>query len=210
MSTFQTIVEANLGYYHPWSQDTYLSQINEDDSEGVCSGVCSEWLRMRRFAVKAGLYPRQTFKDHMVTDGAKKNVLKIQQAHQKAIEENQGGLPQIIVAAKMAAILNPLKEEGMKLMGTTVTNDAGTMTSFITSEKAFYLIGLHGPGGGHALAVHNIGGSGAKIVLFDPNEGEGAWNDQYKEAHFTQSLYRILQAIYSDVKNFFIVARLGS
>lgn len=193
--SFQSMAEAGTGFFHPWSQDTYLETQGMGDSSGICYAVAAMWIEQRYLAAISGKSARDAFKALFASTSGKSIAMRLQDQHSEAIQNHLSAEPKFLVAAKMTPAFEYLGGSGLGQKGATVTNDLRVLTDFVEAMPGFYFIGAHGPGGGHAFAVHHRSMPARAITLFDPNYGEVTWNSElYYKREFC--------AFFSMVRNF--------
>lgn len=210
--SFQSMAEAGTGFFHPWSQDKYLDTQGMEDSSGICYAVCAMWIEQRYLAAKSGESSRDAFKRLFASTSGKSIATGLQEEHEVAIRQHRGAEPKIIVAAKMSPAFTYLSRSGLVQMGATVTKDIRVMTEFIEASPGFYFVGAHGPGGGHAFAVHHRAAPIRSITLFDPNHGEVAWTSElYYKKEFAAFFSLVRKLVYDgELDGLMVVFRVGA
>jgi hypothetical protein len=156
-----------------------------EDSDGICLAVAAIWIQQRYLARKGGQPMRQAFKDFLVTSSGQRIASDLQDRHEsaRAAGVQAGGSEKEILAQKTKPAIDYVKKSGLGMSGATVCKDLRVMSEFICATQGYYLIAVHGSGGGHAFAVHHRSITEHAITLFDPNYGEVTWNfkDHYKK-----------------------------
>lgn len=210
--SFQSMAEAGTGFFHPWSQDTYLNTQGMEDSSGICYAVCAMWIEQRYLAARSGESSRDAFKRLFASTSGKRIATHLQEEHHEALAQNEGAEPKKIVAAKMTPAFRYLGNSGLVHKGATVTDDLRVMSDFIESSPGFYFIGAHGPHGGHAFAVHHRAAPIRSMTLFDPNHGEVAWTSElYYKQEFCAFFSLVRSLIYKgDLDGLMVVFRVGA
>lgn len=210
--SFQSMAEAGTGFFRPWSQDTYLNTQGMQDSSGICYAVCAMWIEQRYLAARSGESFRDAFKRLFASESGKRIATRMQDEHHEALAQNVGAKPKKIVAAKMVPAFRYLGSSGLVHQGATVTEDPRVMSEFIESSPGFYLVGAHGPRGGHAFAVHHRTAPIRSLTLFDPNYGEVTWTSElYYKQEFCAFFSLVRSLIYQgDLDGLLVVFRVGA
>jgi hypothetical protein len=210
--SFQSMAEAGTGFFHPWSQDTYLQTQGMDDSSGICFAVAAMWIEQRYLAAISGTSARDAFKALFASTSGKSIAMRLQDRHSEAIQSHLGAEPKFLVAAKMSPAFEYLSGSGLGQKGATVTDDLRVLTDFVEAMPGFYFIGAHGSGGGHAFAVHHRSMPARAITLFDPNYGEVTWNSElYYKKEFCAFFSMVRNLVYKgSLSGLMVVFRVGS
>ncbi len=210
--SFQSMAEAGTGFFHPWSQDTYLDTQGMQDSSGICYAVAAMWIEQRYLAARSGESPREAFKTLFASESGKRIATTLQERHNTAIGRYRQAEPKILVAAKMSPAFEHLARSGLRQAGGTVSSDLRVMTDFVESSPGFYFVGAHGPGGGHAFAVHHRSHPLRSLTLFDPNYGEVTWNSElYYKKEFASFFSLVRTLVYrGDLDGLMVVFRVAA
>lgn len=210
--SFRSMAEAGTGFFHPWSQDTYLNTRGMGDSSGICYAVAAMWIEQRYLAARSGESARDAFKALFASTSGERIATGLQDQHNEAIQDHLGAEAKILVAAKMSPAFRYLGGSGLGQKGATVTEDLRVLTDFIEAMPGFYFIGAHGTGGGHAFAVHHRSVPTRAITLFDPNHGEVTWNSElYYKKEFCAFFSMVRNFVYKGtLSGLMVVFRVGS